>query len=359
MLFPFKYVPHELENLQGFIDWIFDEVWCKAPAGGDFRLELFDANSDLKNIMKSLYYGDSKIGDFFYTQIEKIYGCFSQLSPPQVSQLQRWYHGNNDIEKICAIDPSVEIVRYSELDTFDTGLCKLLRVFFKGLYSNRLLTLKIIEEKVGKVKDHYKTMMSAQDIKEVCPFCGIMPLRGANHTKREAYDHYLPKAKYPFSSINFRNLAPACNECNTSYKGAKDPLHTEDNIRRKAFYAYSTDSYEITVSVELATKDVTRIVPDDISLKFAPSELAEEIDTWREVYGIDERYTAKCCSDGNANYWYTQVMDEWKEAERPPPAFMKTLARDTQRAPYKEDNFIKKAFLEGCERKGLFANKPS
>lgn len=47
----------------------------------------------------------------------------------------------------------------------------------------------------------------------ICQPCDI---NGVHHTKREAYDHYRPKPLYPFNSVNFRNLAPACHECITA-----------------------------------------------------------------------------------------------------------------------------------------------
>ena len=44
MLFPYTYVPHQIEKMQAFIDFIFHEVWCKAPIGLDFHADLFDGN---------------------------------------------------------------------------------------------------------------------------------------------------------------------------------------------------------------------------------------------------------------------------------------------------------------------------
>ena len=44
MLFPYTYVPHQMEKMQTFIDFIFHEVWCEAPTSGPFGLNLFDAN---------------------------------------------------------------------------------------------------------------------------------------------------------------------------------------------------------------------------------------------------------------------------------------------------------------------------
>jgi hypothetical protein len=41
MLFAYTYVPHAMEKMQEFIDFIFFEVWCKAPIGLAFSLDLF------------------------------------------------------------------------------------------------------------------------------------------------------------------------------------------------------------------------------------------------------------------------------------------------------------------------------
>lgn len=66
MLFAYTYVPHAMEKMQKFIDFIFYEVWCKAPGNGGFRFELFDANAELKELMEVFYYGDTQGGDFFF-----------------------------------------------------------------------------------------------------------------------------------------------------------------------------------------------------------------------------------------------------------------------------------------------------
>ena len=38
MLFSYIYVPHKMEKMQAFIDFIFYEVWCKARVRGPFVL---------------------------------------------------------------------------------------------------------------------------------------------------------------------------------------------------------------------------------------------------------------------------------------------------------------------------------
>lgn len=94
------------------------------------------------------------------------------------------------------------------------------------MYSQSLLDLAALRAKIGDIDDHYQTFVQTNKAGK-CPFCGINDLLGEYHSKREAYDHYLPKALYPFNSINFRNLVPACHHCNSSYKTSKDPAYTQ------------------------------------------------------------------------------------------------------------------------------------
>ncbi len=233
-----------------------------------------------------------------------------------------------------------------------------LAAFFKGLYSQTLLGLKAVQDKVGDIDNHYDTFMGTNKVGK-CPFCGISDLKGIYHTKREAYDHYLPKALYPFNSINFHNLVPACHECNSSYKTSKDPAFTPKDPagathRRKVFYPFARPGHSIDITINLRKPDVDHLAPEDVQMNFGPAAIAEEIETWKDVYGIEERYKAKCCTESDGKYWLTQVLDEWKEDGRAPADFLTTLKRQTIKSPFAGDNFLKSAFLEGCNRAGLF-----
>ena len=351
MLFAYSYVPHAMEKMQAFIDFIFYEVWCKAPGNGDFRFELFNANAELKELMEVFYYSDTQGGDFFYGHVERIYGLFAPLTPAHIDQLKQWYQANNDIKKVCANDPAVQIARYADITDIHSDLSGQLASFFKGLYSQQLLDLAALRKKIGQIDEHFQAFMQANTTGK-CPFCGLDDLKGVHHTKREAYDHYLPKALYPFNSINFRNLAPACHECNSTYKLSKDPAHNAAG-RRKAFFPYATDAHGIEITIDLNTPDIDRLTPADIQLTFGPASVHEEIETWKEVYGIDERYKAKCC-DGDAKDWLEQLRILHDAHAITPDAFLATVQQQTAKAPVANSNFLKSAFLEGCQRAGLF-----
>jgi hypothetical protein len=355
-------VPHQMEKMQKFIDFIFFEVWCKANSTLIYSLDLFDPLTELWELMRDFTFDiDPPLGaKFFYEHVESIYKEFTLLTPHEIDSFKSWYIANNDIIKICANDPTTQIARYIDIQVKHPKLSKLLASFFRGLYDNSLLSLSALKSKIGSLKEHSLAFFTINNIGK-CPFCGINDLKGVHHTRREAYDHYLPKYRYPFNSINFYNLAPACNECNSVYKLSKDPAHhpkkpSIPSQRRKFFHPFSSTHHVIDLQVTFQHANMDNLKPKDIDLVFGPSNIAEQIDTWKDVYGIEERYKAKFCGENDGKYWLTQVLDEWKEDGRQPTDFLKTLTRQAQNQPYAECNFLKKPFLDACEDKGLFNN---
>jgi 5-methylcytosine-specific restriction endonuclease McrA len=353
MLFAYTYVPHAMEKMQEFIDFIFFEVWCKAPIGLAFSLDLFENEPDLRGVLSAFGFTANapERGKQFYKDIKAIYELFAPLTPEQIDQLKQWYQSNNDIEKVCANDPVVQIARYADIAAIHPDLSQQLASFFKGLYSQQLLDLAALREKIGQIDEHYQAFMQTNTTGK-CPFCGLGDIKGVHHTRREAYDHYLPKALYPFNSINFRNLAPACHECNSTYKLSRDPAHNVAG-RRKAFYPYTSVDHGIEITVDLNNPDIDRLTPADIQLTFGPDAVHEEVETWKEVYGIDERYKAKCC-DGDAKDWLEQLRILRDAHGITPNASLATVQQQTAKAPVANSNFLKRAFLEGCQRAGLF-----
>lgn len=361
MLFPYKYVPHQMEKMQEFIDFIFYEVWCKARTNVSFSFDLCRDNPELFEVMKSFYYSDKKNAEFFYGHVERIYGYFTHLKPKHRHRLKWWYYSNNDIEHVCSNKSTLQLARYVDIDSRYPDLAKELRAFFMGLYEFEAADMK---QKVGDIDEHYKAFVKVNKIRK-CPFCGINDMQGQYHSTREAYDHYLPKALYPFNSINFHNLVPACHHCNSSYKTSKDPAYTPKDparaiVRRKVFYPYAVTPYVINLHVNLQHSDIDNLTPEDISLQFGPLGISEEIDTWKDVYGIEERYKAKLL-DGDGKAWFLEVLDEWRWKDesfgmegRAPDEYLRALNLHATTSPFTGANFLKKAFLEGCDRAGLF-----
>ena len=365
MLFPYIYVPHKMEKMQEFIDSIF-EVWCKATFGQEFSLELFEDEAEIKDILSHFGFAVNAPdrGRKFYQDIKSIYRLFSGLNSSQIDQLKQWYDANNDIEKVCANDSEIQIGRYDDITRINPDLSKELASFFKHLYSKELLNLAALRDKIGRIDEHYKDFMAVNTIRK-CPFCGLSDLLGVNHTKREAYDHYLPKLFYPFNAINFKNLVPTCHHCNSSYKSIQDPSYSPkdpagDISRRKAFYPYTTNRFSLEISINIEKVDIDDFNNSIIHISFGPAALQEEIETWRDVYGIDERYREKIL-DCDGKPWLVEVLDEWRWKDESagkegklPHEYLRDLNRHARSYPYTGSNFLKLAFLEGCERLGLF-----
>lgn len=353
MLFTYTYVPHQMERMQEFVDFIFHEVWCNAPIGLVFHPDLFAGNLDLNEVMSEFGFSAqaAERGKAFYKDVKDIYELFAPLSAQEIDQFKQWYQGNNDLEKVCANDPTVRLARYADIPPVHQALGGQLANFFKDLYSKSLLDLATLRAKIGDIDDHYQTFVSTNKTGK-CPFCGIGDIKGAHHTKREAYDHYLPKALYPFNSINFRNLAPACHECNSTYKLSKDPVHNPAG-RRKAFNPYAAAGHTVQIQVTLQHANIDKLMPADITMQFGPAALIEELDTWRDVYGIEERYKAKLCGENDGKYWLTQILDECQTYDKQPVDILNMRAQQALDSPYADCNFIRKPFLDACQQIGI------
>ncbi|MGS0691212.1 HNH endonuclease [Shewanella sp. 30m-9] len=362
MLFPYTYVPHEMEKIQELLNFIFEDVWCSAPIGVSFSPDLFESNDTYKELMS--YFGFSKQGPErgrqFYKDVKEIYKLFGSLNSNDISQLKSWYLANNSIEHICGNPEGQDIVLYSTLMSIYPKLGEQLAKFYRGLYDNSFLGLAKIKEFFKGMVLHNKAFFTENKVGK-CPFCGINDLRGIYHTRREAYDHYLPKFRYPFNSLNFKNLAPACHECNSAYKLSKDPvlkriIKNEEAKKRKSFYPYSETPCHIDISIVLKSSNVDNLQPNDIAITFWAEHFEEEIETWKDVYGIDERYKAKCCIETDGKAWINRVLEERKNYKLSIEDMFQAEIDTATNQPFSDSNFLKKAFLIGCNDAGIFDN---
>lgn len=368
MHFTYKYINHDVEKLQEYIDFLFFEVWMKAD--GDFDSSKLKSNPDLKRIYEELHHSDSKWANFFNSHIERIYQEFLKISRKDRKQLQNWYKCSNDIEKLCRNKKKVPVT-YNDLETKHPELKKLLKKFYMKLYGKESPFNLVVFGDLKKMKeDHYQKFIEINfDGHEgPCPFCGLNDIMGNDHSHLEAYDHYLPKSVYPFSSINFRNLAPTCNQCNSYYKKEKklienfDPLSKKE-VRRKAFYPYSKYDWKVLFEINLSHGDIDRLTKKEVKIHMTCEGKEEEIESWEEVYGLKERYVAKVLNQKKGKTWFAQVADGIHNARKTMgnPDLTYTQWYNQKLNETKEDsladhNFLKEAFLKECYRIGAFDN---
>lgn len=357
MLFPYKPISHSMDRMQEFIKFIVLEVWCKADANIQFSLELFNGCPDLKTVMTSFAYDHTKAGDAFNLGVEKNYANFAKLTVADRRKFGNWFKCNNDIESACSNAPGSNLVRYHDVESQFPTVAKDLKEFFMGLYSDSFLSLSALRKFIGIIGDHYNALVGKG---KKCPFCGLTDLLSEYHgDHRDAYDHYLPKAIYPFNSVNFKNLVPACHHCNSTYKTTKEPTFTpKDKLkrssRRRAFYPFAATVHQIEIGIKLKHADLEKLRPADVELEFGPAALCEEIETWKDVYGIEERFRAKLC-DEDAKEWIEQyrIFNRWTGIK--PEEYRDMIVEQCDKAPFSNCNFLKKSFVNAGLDHGILS----
>ncbi|MFO0940701.1 MAG: hypothetical protein U0930_08030 [Pirellulales bacterium] len=364
MLFTYRPVPHKMDQMHEFVSFIFSEVWCKAP-DNEYSLELFEPNPALHQIMVELFRRDSAgkldtdgAAYFFYENVNAIFSEFKLLNPVEIVQFRTQFEHNNRIEELCRNEAGVTPTHYDSLDSAKSVLNDKIYKFFNGIYNSGFFDLAFVRHILGSTLSEYYREFVDQDHdnnNDACPFCGIMPLDGEFDSTRDAFDHFLPKSVYPYNSLNLRNLVPSCHKCNSGHKLSQDPINDDKTKRRRrAFYPFSRTPPGITITVTLMTKDWSaRRTKGSINVRVGSTAFPEEASTWNKLYGIEERYEAKCNSKNGGIYWQSRILNECKTYNLTPREMLEAELKAASNAPWVHCNFLKKAFLECLERSGL------
>ena len=228
-------------------------------------------------------------------RLKTIYKVLKTWNQDRRSALCQLIRDSNDIELICRGDYQPPII-----DKNEKGVFKQLRSVFLDLY-NQVLDGKGFKDKYkASLRDHFDAFSKLNISITLCPICGIGELKKHEDKSRDQYDHYLPKALYPFSAVNFENLVPCCKECNSfDAKGEQDTIEVSSN---RFFFPYDQDHRGINLEVTLKEDDVD-IANTEWALNFSnPDGKMEEIQSWRDLYKIDDRYLGHI--KGRIEKWY-------------------------------------------------------
>lgn len=365
MLFTYKYVQgHEIEKFHRYSNFLFLKVWSRART--PFDSSKLDQYQELKDLYESFHYeSDPDTWAFqFNLHIETIYSEFLKLTKSQQKQLRTWYKLNNSIQGLFINSNKIPIT-YEQLDTLFPLLSKELKKFYRRLYGAKSPFLLSAFGNLDTIKkSHYHEFFNENfDGHEgICPFCGINHLRGNDHSKLEAYDHLISKGKYPFSSINFRNLAVMCNECNSAYKHEQTILFTKKSpltpaVRREAFYPYSKTKWSISFNITLLKPYSKKLKKNDIVITTTCTNKSNQVASWIETFGIEERYKAKILGAFAGGSWYNKFNDgihtARKKYKNPGLTYQEwgqDLIEECEVSLFSEINFLKKPFFEECVR---------
>ena len=134
---------------------------------------------------------------------------------------------------------------------------------------------------------------------KVCPYCNCDMVyaielendgKGKKPVIKSAFDHFLPRWRYPFLALCLYNLIPSCYRCNSQFKqiNYRDATYT--------FHPYLDDVDDLAVFIpQNLTEAVWKGCEDDESVKisFCARNKRDEERTkcYNRLFGIEEVYT--------------------------------------------------------------------
>lgn len=340
MLETYENTSHDFKKIHKYIEHLVLEVWCKPD--GNFSINKL--HPEFIPIVKRVNpkYLKNPIGVIY-----RICRRLKETDTKQIAKLKSGFIANNAIENLCKGVGTPLL--YTQIDVIHPNLKTALKEFFKNLYSE--VPKKMAFKRVcGDIGDYYDELVGK---KETCPFCGIIDILTPGHSKRDALDHYLPKNSYPFNAVNPDNIAPICFTCNTSYKGTQDPIKHKNGKRRKAFYPFSKHKVKIDINATFKCTNILKLKKEEVELKITNHLYQEEINTWMELFGIEERYSIKLSSEAAKDWlkFYMEFQNNQKTKSKSFSSRMEMLME----SPLVNNNFLRVVYFEACRQRKILS----
>jgi hypothetical protein len=346
MLFSYTYVSHPLEHLHDWIKKVVVDVWCRN--GGNYSVALLC--TELQELAAEIDAVDTHNRSIF-DDIRDIDTLIQALSQYKRDELVRMFNDSTAVDELCRGNAGRHPYNFADLEAWEPTIAKKLKTFFYDLFDKHI-KWGPIKTKLGDLKDHVDSFCGINN-EGVCPFCGLGETRDKNYKTRDDYDHFLPRHKYPFNSVNFRNLAPMCSTCNKSYKTTKDPISRSVGTRQKAYAPFEMAVKFPVFSMVLDISKIQALHPTDISITITSATHQDEVDTWQWLFGIQERYKGKLCKKRGAYAWLNSVMKDSANYKMTPKEVLQNIRDSVAADPFLDDGYLKLATLEACESAGL------
>lgn len=254
---------HSIFAYQNYTQHLVCEVWCNAT-------EAQDCQNLLSEEFEAIYLDRNWIK----VAVDEIYEICKELTAEERAEIREAFFINNDIDSLCeATSTAIELT--SLHNVVAQNMKPLLVKFYNDLIGSK--------EKLN----YYNKLIENNYNYKFCLCCGLSPIESAESHYREDNDHYLPKADYPFASVNFGNLPPLCSKCNKKCKSTKNPFEHS----RKSFYAFKPlkEEFEIQVKIDDSmSTDYLELEETEIKLTF--NNDPDKVDTWDYLFEIKTRY---------------------------------------------------------------------
>ena len=325
MLKVYQSVNSSIKQLHGYIGNMVLNDWVNFGNGSVFNKQT------LGPVLEEFY--DSYT--WFRNSLDKIYQLLPTLTNAQRNKIKQVYLNNNDISNLCSGQ-----LQPLKMDDLPQALTKEITDLFEQLYTKMLNAARYTRDHDG-TKVYYDLFYQTNQ-NHTCPFCGYHNMKSDLDKGREAYDHYLPKSKYPFAAVNFENLVPMCYECNSSYKGATDPL---DN-GSVAFYPFHNANYDIDVKIQHPQPVEWSNIDEGKCTVTIDTPNQNELATWERVFDVKKRYVQRI--EQFDKQWIDELMNRCKLNLRRGITVEETLQDEIdlldENEPLYNMTFLKKAF---------------
>lgn len=267
MLRTYRPINHIIFTLHTYLEHLVCQVWCNASDTSSCS-DLLDAN------FETIYNAYA----WLRTDVDAIYEKCKNLTNPQRADIREAFAINNRISELCA--GTLTPIELNALpDVVKDDMKPLLVKFYDYLIDRA--------EVPGNKLDYYNKLRLANPDLKFCPCCGLSPIETAETHYREDNDHYLPKASYPFATVNFKNLVPLCSKCNKKCKSTINPFEAG----KISFYPFDTTHIPIEISLSIKDNvdlDYRKLRENDIEIDF--NNDANKTSTWDWLFKIKERY---------------------------------------------------------------------
>lgn len=282
---------HPCFVMQDLIYSVFYNATQGQPFGKNIFQERFTRTKTLWGYLSS-----------FRGELESLYNDLLSLEEIERRHIYSQLSNNNMIELLCedtSIDPEIYL-------NFEIGIGKKIKDLLSVCYKKLDLShFRRSDCKIKPTHRYYRDYIKLN--KTVCPFCSINSYKNPQNPRREDFDHYLCKSKYPLAAANMHNLIPMCNECNQDNKKSKDILY-DSGARIQSFYPFSKFScvgIEIDCSIEKRYPfgkewTVTLIVKDATE--------QNKVDNWEKIFSIKSRLVNEIIQYNDE--WMNQALDE-------------------------------------------------
>lgn len=331
-----------IEELHSLVEHLVNHVWCEADEN--------DCLSKLKDkfvILVETY-------DWLKSDVLEIYEECKPLTSDERQAIKDAFRINNCIEDLC--NGVLEPVHLSDLPEV---VEKKMKSIFVKFYEDLLNKAKVGGDKL----EYYKALYRKNKFR-FCPCCGYVAFETGQTDVREAYDHYLPKALYPFASVNFKNLVPLCYKCNSDRKKAKDPIKD----KQKAYYPFRSKELDATISINISTgfiksmyenfvnnlDDEDEIQPQisDFKIDIISATEAEQVLTWNRLFDIKGRF-----SDRTGQFSFSVIKEMWlrhrvRKRDNASASFESTIDSNIDifnSNIYGDENYLKVPFLNAVK----------